>query len=80
MDFLVFNAIKQLTLDLATTSSWATNWAESKAINQAFIDTVRALALVRANHRWSLGQSSKGARCWALFPQGIASETGKSGI
>ncbi|PNE01631.1 cytochrome P450 [Alcanivorax sp. MD8A] len=59
-DFLVFNAIKQLTLDLATDVFMGYELGpESKAINQAFIDTVRAgTSLVRANvpgGRWAKG-------------------------
>lgn len=59
-DFHVLNAVKQLTLDLATDVFMGYELGpEADSINTAFIDTVRAgTALVRANvpgGRWSKG-------------------------
>lgn len=59
-DFHVFNAIKQLTLDLATDVFMGSELGpEANAINKAFVDTVRAgTAFVRANvpgGRWAKG-------------------------
>lgn len=59
-DFHVLNAVKQLTLDLATDVFMGYELGrEADSINKAFIDTVRAgTALVRANvpgGRWSRG-------------------------